>query len=268
MPRLGKPATIENLGKVNAVIDAQGYFLVTSRTFKIRELAITTRLGEGTLGSSYTKILDVDPDIQNGDEYNARNIKVIRYAQERIHGLPLANLNHADGYILQGKVAENLRSMSLFFTNKFFPYLACKNHFLAVILDKCSIPFVNLESENFDEKRDGFADLYGSEFACKRHIIPVSGKKVCAARKSRLLMRYIEKLIHDDDEYEIRREINDIIHKESSPLTEPEQETSRNESQKENSNDSHNYQVDIEEVPPLDSSPCVFLRPKDPRRKR
>lgn len=123
---------MNNVLCVCAVVDAQGFSLGTE--FYVRELAIK--------GAHVDCRLDIHCDLPRR-KLSRRDYKTLKYQTDFVHGL---NSKGGDPTLKSRNVGVILRAWHALVATREQPFFACKNHYIAKILDTYKIPYVNLES--------------------------------------------------------------------------------------------------------------------------
>lgn len=176
MLRKGIPINSESLRKIAAIVDIQGFFLPHSQRFYGREIAVVSISG-------FEKVLNIKPNIDK-IYLHWTDKRAIDYVENHIHGIPI-EVPREETYIHTNWLKEALHTIQILFASKDQPYLACKNHHVAWILNNFGIEFVNLEFGTLVcPKSTELDQLYNTFWTCPRHI-PVEGKVfTCALRKA------------------------------------------------------------------------------------
>ena len=179
---------MENLLKVCAVIDAQGF--IVNKKFYMREIAVVSHTFKQSClcdtGLSYAMMYPKDR-------------KVNSYISNNLLGLSLGfskgqdkTFSTDDGEQIVVMLYEKLKT-------KRQNYVAVKNQHLIPILEKWGVPFVDLE--DFDCPKPSLLKLVYDKPTCHFHEreIPDKGKLICAEQKVDCLWHWLNDYIKSKD---------------------------------------------------------------------
>jgi hypothetical protein len=201
---------MENLKKVCAVIDRQGYLL--HKKFYPREIAVSNEIN--------SIWLEIECPIKRSSLKNTKCDLGYKFQKEYIHGIPLDSIRSKLG--LKVLKSENIENVIRRLFNKVKTtekdHLACKNQQVSEILTRYGIPHINLEYLTVEGERcPKLQDLdntlgKGQVWFCPLHTcLNKDMRKImrCSLRKSQLIWCWIQNNIFVNDVFETITALND-----------------------------------------------------------
>lgn len=170
--------TIENVGKIGVLIDCQGFYLTSTRTFHARELAVYV-----PGWSAISAVTSIDPELPPLKEIFWKDRVTINYVKKKVHGLS-PHLIDGEQAFPNSKLPHFIKAIELLFTDAIHPYIGINNTHLGKLMQKSGIQYVDLQ---------GVVPKMDNTFhPCPRHDVTENSTQIiCAHTKVSRLNEFI-----------------------------------------------------------------------------